>query len=83
MVRPIVTTSVMPTASRITFDFKPQIEIATRRAMRTVKVMKMGRAYLLKKSVQHPITMDRASRPTETMMMIGSETSTYWKGILL
>jgi hypothetical protein len=83
MVRPIVTTRVIPTARRITFDFKPHIEIATRRAIRTVKVMKIGRAYLLKRSVQHPITIDRASKPTETMTIIGTETITCWKGMLL
>lgn len=52
-------------------DLNPQIDIATKRDIRIVKVMNKGKAYFLKKPVQHPIIIDIANIPTVTTMITG------------
>lgn len=68
--RAIVSPRVIAAAVRIILDLKPQIEIATIIAIKNVKATKNGRAYLLKRSVQQPMTMDTASRATETTIIV-------------
>lgn len=62
---------VIAADSKTTFDLKPHMEIATRRAIKTVKIINNGKAYLLKKLVQQPMIRDTASIPTVTIMMTG------------
>lgn len=56
----------MATARRIVLDLNPQIVIATSKDIKMVKMVKIGRAYFLKQSVKHPITIERARRPMLT-----------------
>lgn len=70
MVRAIVSPRVIAAAVKIILDLNPQIEIATSIAIKSVKVKKRGRAYFLKKSVQHPITMETARRATDTTIIV-------------
>lgn len=66
----MVSPRVIAAAVRIILDLKPQIEIATSIAIKNVNPTKNGRAYLLKRSVQQPMTMDKARRATNTTITV-------------
>lgn len=64
----MVKTRVMTTAVSTTLDWYAQMEMATSMDIRTVKIINMGNAYLLKKSVQQLIVMETAIRLTDRII---------------
>lgn len=53
----------------MTFDWNPQIEIATNIDIKIVNRMKRGNAYFLNTSVQQEITRLNAMSPTDTKII--------------
>lgn len=73
----------MTTAVRMSLDWKPQIEAATKIDMKKVKIRNRGSACLLKKSVQQAITMLTAIRLTEVITMVTGLRKIDWNVLLL
>jgi hypothetical protein len=79
----MVRVKVMATAVSISLDWNPQMEIVTNRAIRMVKMMNMGRACLLKKSVQQAMTIVTPIKHTDTTVIIAVLTNIRWNVALL
>lgn len=62
---------------------KPQIEIATSKANKIVKAIKIGNANFRKVYTQHPITQDNAIKRTDKIIIAGVLTKICWKVGLL
>jgi hypothetical protein len=70
-VRATTKISVNPAAIKTILLLNPQIEIATSNANKRVKTIKIGKAYFLNVSVQHPMTQDKAINKTDRTIIIG------------
>lgn len=69
MVKAITTTAVMAVAVSTIYGFVEQQITPTSKAKIRVKTMSIGRPNRLKKSLQHPITMDMTSNSTDRMII--------------
>ena len=79
----MVRVRVMATAVSISLDWNPQIEIVTNRDIRMVNMMNMGRACLLKKSVQQAMTIVTPIKHTDTTTIIAVLANIRWNAALL
>jgi hypothetical protein len=70
-VRAKTKSKVIPAAVKIAFESKAHIDIATKRAISTVKIRNNGKGYALNVLVMQLIIKEIANIPTETIIMTG------------